>query len=216
MSHLRHLVVLAAAGSLSCTTSATLREPPGTSVAGQDRALLVAAQDTALLTAVVRAVQSDRRAYKMIVDPRPLLPEVEDVVSASFARIPRAVLQAREDALRNMRVEPGDALALGQNARCPGISVRPERAGHDPHAQCPQERLYVVAIALPRPGTARPPAGQVYHTLSRSAAEGYWAVRVIGTTVGPEGSALKGYDYVLKKEGAGWTFVGAVPLYDFH
>ncbi len=63
----------------------------------------------------------------------------------------------------------------------------------------------VAAIALPGHGTARLETAGVYDQLRALAAEGYWAVRVVRTRLGPRGSSLGYYDYVMKKEGAAWT-----------
>jgi hypothetical protein len=155
-------------------------------------------------------VQSDRRAYRLNVDPRPLRPEAE-TEKDGFARLPPAILRARERALRDTHVQLRDPLALGQNERCPGMFVMPAKDGDDPHAGCPLKDIYVVAVGLPRAGTTRLPAGQVYK-LGAGAAEGYWAVRVIGSIVGTGGSVAAAYDYVMKED-AGWNLIEAVPLF---
>ena len=215
MSRSRWLSHVALAGSLGCGTAALPREQQRPApVAAQEAALLVSAQDTALLTAIVRAVRSEAGPLRLFVDPRPLRPDSQlfEVTRAKFGRTSPEVLQAREAALRNMHVEPGDAVALGGNARCPGIFVLPERPGHNPHAQCPGERRYVVAVGLPRPGMGRLPNGGVYDRDRMLAAEGYSAVRVVRTIVTPEGSSLAYYDYVMQKQAGGWKFVQAAGL----
>jgi hypothetical protein len=129
----------------------------------------------------------------------------------AFVRVAPAVLQACEAALRDARVEPGDAIALGRN-RCPGALVFPSSTEPAPHARCPRERVYVAAIGLPRAGTARLAPGEVYDYSARAATEGLWAVRVVATIVGPSGSSLTYYDYVVRRDDPGWTFIKSVPL----
>jgi hypothetical protein len=172
------------------------------------------AQDAALLSLVVRAARALSRERRVVADPRPLRPtgEFEWITAASFAAVPQAVLEARAAALRRAGVELGDALALGQNEACPGVFVLAKDASDKPHAGCPKEHVYVLAVGLPRAGTARLLAGQVYE-LTAGAAEGYWAVRVIATLLTRGGSSLTGYDYVVKKEPAGWRLIKTVALY---
>lgn len=214
MPRSRWLAHVALAATLGCSTAARSREQLPAPVPAQG-AVPVSAQDTALLTAIARAVRSEAGWQRLVVDPRPLRPDSQlfEVSGANFARTSREVLLAREAALRNMQVEPGDAIALGQNERCPGIFVLPERRGHDPHARCPREASYVVAVGLPRPGTGRLPSEEIYDRSRTLAAEGYWAVRVVRTFVGPGGSSLTYYDYVVQKEDTGWRFIKAVTLF---
>jgi hypothetical protein len=214
MSRPRRFAHLAVAGGLACGCATPLRQQPEPApVSAQDTAHL-SARDMALFSVVVRAVRSDARAYRVIVDPRPLPADSRYVAitHANFARIPPAVLQARERAIRAEQVEPGDAVALGDNATCPGVFVFPERPGDDPHARCPKQPRYVVVIGLPRAGTARLPTGEVYDRSRKLAAEGHWAVRVVATVVGPAGWNQTEYDYVMKKEDARWTLVAVVLL----
>src|SRR5262249_19010722 len=107
-------------------------------------------------------------------------------------------------------------IAAGQNASCPGWMVLPpletQKAPRDPHAKCPAEQRYVVAIALPRVGRAHLPNGHAYDR-EKGAAEGYSAARVIGTVLDPSGSSVTVYDFVLKKEESGWKFIEAVALF---
>jgi hypothetical protein len=49
---------------------------------------------------------------------------------------------------------------------------------------------------------------------NHGAAEGYWAVPVIGTILLPGGSSLTGYDYVVKKDDGRWKFIKAVAFFD--
>jgi hypothetical protein len=65
--------------------------------------------------------------HRLFVDPRPLPPDSQlfEMTRGSFVRAAPEVLRAREAALREMQVEPGDAVALGRSAGVPGHSRLP-------------------------------------------------------------------------------------------
>jgi hypothetical protein len=200
-------------GIAACRTVAVPRGQEPAPPAPAESTLASVAEDTAVLTAVIRAVQSQPGRAPLVVDPRPLRP-ADDLLAltrTNLVSLPESALRARERALRGMAVELGDAVADGQ-ASCPGILVVPARDLPDPHARCPKAQAYIVAVGLPRRGTARLPAGEIYDRDRMSAAEGYWAVRVIRTLVGPGGSSKAEYDYVMRKHDTSWAFVGAVGL----
>jgi len=91
----------------------------------------VAASDTALLSAVVRAARVDAGKLPVKADPRPL-PVTSDAYVAtidnatfigetsSMLAIPDSVLAMRTVAIRRLGVEPIDASVLAQSEACPG------------------------------------------------------------------------------------------------
>jgi hypothetical protein len=217
MPCLSRFALMAAVASLGCAAPAAAGGQRG----GAPPGAADTAADTALLSAVVRAARADLGTLRMVVDPRPLRDVLEvTFTEPSFARAAPVVLRAREAALRSAGAEPGDAVALGRTDGCggrlypvaPADSVKGEP---DPHAGCPREGRFVLGVGLARPGKERLPAGQVYGEVGipAEAALGYWAVRVIVKVLSPGGSSVTGYDYVMKKEGARWEFVKAVPLF---
>ena len=213
MSLWRLLAYIALTASPACRAAGPRLERPAIVIGPQDTALLAHAKDTSLLVAVVRALRSDAGPLPVVVDPRPLVAKSELFdVARGFATVPETTLRARERALRGGGAESGDAVALGQNSSCPGILFSPGRGDENPHARCPKRAMYVAAIGLPRPGTARPSPVEVYDPVRMRAAEGYWAVRVVRTIVGPRGSSVSHNDYVMQRDALGWKFIKAVPL----
>jgi hypothetical protein len=177
------------------------------------------AADTALLTAVVRAVQMDQGRLKLLVEPRPLRadPLIVESTMRTIARVPSGILRLREAALRRMGIGLVDAVRVEADMTCAGILVPTLPTDSvSPHAGCPAKEVGVVAIGLPRAGTARSTGGKVYDLRSREAADGYSAVVVLVTKLERGGSSVTGYDYLMKREPSGWRFVEAVARFDAH
>jgi hypothetical protein len=202
--------VLVALGACRSTGVASARS---TSAPAFDT-MLGGAEDTALLSEVVRGLRREQLVPtgRVIVDPRPLLagegsPEISPSV---FARVPPAIFQSRATALRSVGVEPGDAAAPLQG--CAGAMVPyPPPGEPDPKRNCPSQTLFPIAVSLARAGTAKLRPGNVYDGITSRAVEGYWAVRVAVGNVGPGGKVVQYYDVVMRKDGATWTYVKAVP-----
>ena len=206
---------IAAAGLLvlGACRSANVPPPVGTTA----EAILSASRDTAVLPAVIRALQLQQelptRGIRIVVDPRPLLDGggFPPISSGTFASIPSTVLESRAAALRSAGVEPGDAAAPQRN--CGGALLPAPQPGEPDLKQgCPAEELITIAVSLPRAGSAKLPPGEPYDRLSLQAAEGYWTVRVARALVGPGGKSLQYYDVIMRKDGRNWVYVMLLPL----
>lgn len=176
-----------------------------------------AAADGALLSAVLLAARTDAGQEELLVDPRPLAadPQVYDVQPEAFQPVSAVVLRQRSDIIRAAGLREVDATKIGQNAQCPGVLVTTE--GGTPvdstkHAGCPKKLFSVLAVGLPRSGTAALKGDEVYDRETQSAARGYWAARVIRTSLGPGGSSVYAADYVLTKRAEKWIVMKVVGL----
>jgi len=150
------------------------------------------------------------------VDPRPLLSMdalLDGNSEEAFLGVPQSVLDSRMAVLRSIPVKTIDAAAVNQNAKCPSAFRGADSSGADPHAGCPKEDFFVLAIGLPRPGTATIPTGGAYRR-DVGAAIGSAAVLVVQTNIGPGGASVTILDCVLKRAGPGWEFVTCIPLSD--
>lgn len=176
-----------------------------------------AASDRQLLSAILHTAKLQAGRVELRVDPRPLTgagtqtsvqPEALAVVSPSVVRL-------RTDAIRAAGLQPVDATIVNQNSNCPGVQVIGQRDSlgvSNVHAGCPNKQLAVLAIGLPRRGKAVSPGREVYDRDLEAAARGYWAARVIQTSLGPIGSSVHASDYVLTKRAGEWVVVKVVGL----
>jgi hypothetical protein len=176
-----------------------------------------AAADTSLLSAILKAAISEAGRVELRVDPRPLVADSElgDVQPGLIVPVSPAVLRRRTAVIRAAGLRTIDATKVGQNLTCRGVFVidSPDSLGNKTrHVGCPKEPLDVLAVALPRPGRDVLPRDEVYDRDVERAARGYWAVRVIQTSLGPGGSSLKASDYVLAKRAGSWVVVKIVVL----
>lgn len=176
-----------------------------------------AAADTSLLSAILKAAMSDAGRQDLHVDPRPLVafPKQNDVHPEAIAGISAAITNLRTAVIRAAGLRTVDATKVGQTEDCRGIFAIGETDSlgqSDYHSGCPKESFDVLAIALPRPGCDVLPGEAVYDRDSESAARGYWAARVIRTTVGPGGSVVYSADYVLAKRAGSWVVITIVGL----
>lgn len=185
-------------------------------VAGGQQPDSVAA-DTSLLSAILQAAVSDAGRQVLLVDPRPLVafPKRNDVHQEAIAGISPAVTDLRTAVIRAAGLRTVDATKVGQTMDCRGIFAiggTDSLGQSDYHAGCPKEAFDVLAIALPRPGCGVLPGEEVYDRDTETAARGYWAARVIRTTVGPRGSVVYSADYVLAKRAGSWEVIKIVGL----
>jgi hypothetical protein len=179
-----------------------------------------AVTDSEVLPAILKAALSDAGRGDLRVDPRPLIadavylytvrPEVIAPVSAS-------VLDGRAAIIRAAGLRTVDTTAVNQSRNCPGALVisQPDSLGHVDDRRvvgCPQEPFDVLAVGPPRPGSAVLPEDQVYDRAAETVARGYWAARVIRTTLGHGRSSVYAADYVLAKRGGAWVIVKIVGL----
>ncbi len=148
------------------------------------------------------------------VDPRPLLSMdalLDGNSEEAFLGVPQSVLDSRIAVLRSIPVKTNDAAAVNMSEKCQSAWRAADSSGTDPHAGCPKEDFYVLAIGLPRPGTATIPTGGVYRR-DVGAARGYTAVTVVRTNIGPGGAGVTIFVCILKRAGPGWEFVTCIPL----
>ncbi len=177
-----------------------------------------AAADTSLLSAILRAAISDAGRVDLRVDPRPLVADSElgSVQPGVIVPVSPAVLRRRTAVIRAAGLRTVDARKVGQNKDCPGMFVIGKRDWFgiptNSHDRCPKEALDVLAVALPRPGRDVLPGGEVYDRDVERAARGYWAARVLQTSLGPGGSSLKASDYVLARRAGTWVVIKIVGL----
>jgi len=176
-----------------------------------------AAADTSLMSAILRAAISNGGRTDLRVDPRPLVANGElytfesnalAPVSAPDVRLRSAVIQAA--GLRTV-----DATSANQSKNCPGVFVigKPDSLGDsNSHAGCPKEVFAVLAVGLPRAGSKVLAADEVYDLATETVARGYWAARVIRTSLGPSGSSVYASDYVLAKRAGAWVVIKIVGL----
>ncbi len=188
-----------------------------------------AAADTGLLSAILRAAISGAGGGELRVDPRPLVAdsEVDGVEPQVIASVSPAVLRQRTAVIRAAGLRTVDATKVGQNLTCRGVFVidLPDSLGNSTrHVGCPKEALDVLAVALPRAGRDVLPGHEVYDRDVERAARGYWAARVIQTSLGPGGSSVKASDYVLAKRAGTWgsnqdscpLVFGVISVSNFH
>lgn len=172
--------------------------------------------DAQLLSAILKAAISDAGRADLRVDPRPLVAnrELETVEPGAIAPVSALVVRRRTAVIRAAGLRTVDATRLNQNSDCPGVFVidEPDSLGHtdDKHVGCPKESFAVLAVGPPRPGSAVLAGDGVYDRGSGTAARGYWAARVIRTSLGPGGSSVYASDYVLAKRAGMWVVIKIV------
>lgn len=175
------------------------------------------AADSSLLSAIVKAAIIDTGpGEELRVDPLPLVArdEMEEVLSKDMVPVSPEVLRRRTEIIRAAGLRTVDAVRVKQSKDCPGIFYVGKRDSlRRPliHPGCPKQFFYVLAIALPRPGTRVFP-GQVYDRDTQQPARGHWAARVIRTAIGPGGTSLYAADYVLARRGGKWSVIKIVGI----
>ncbi|MEO5903665.1 MAG: hypothetical protein ABIQ55_06615 [Gemmatimonadaceae bacterium] len=177
------------------------------------------AADTSLLSAILKAAIADPEGGKwdLRVDPRPLIAQGEiGIYPETLAPVSALVVRQRTAVIHAAGLRTGDAMKEYQNTECRGVFVRDQRDSlghlHDVHAGCPMDTYDLLAIGLPRPGSAVLGASRVYDRDTGAAARGYWAAQVIRTTLGRGGSSQLTSDYVLARRAGTWVVVKIVGL----
>jgi hypothetical protein len=176
--------------------------------------------DTDVLSAILKAALSDAGTIDLRVDPRPLIADptfLYTVQPEAIASVPALVVSRRADVIRAAGLSTVDTAILEQARSCPGALVisKPDSLGRIDRghvAGCPEEPFAVLAVGPPRPGDTVLPADQVYDRDAEMAARGYWATRVIRTTLGHGRSSVYAADYVLTKRAATWVVIKIVGL----
>lgn len=183
-------------------------------VSAQDT--LAVAGDTALFSTILRTAMANAGREELRVEPRPLDadPRRYGVLAAALAPVSTHDLQERTELIRKLGLRTADAVVENQTFSCPGTAlIAPEWFLRDTvRAGCPKKPYTVVAVALPRRGTADFNKSGPYDRSSETAACGFWSARVIQTALGPGGSSIYAADYVLSKRNGAWTVVKVVGL----
>ena len=175
------------------------------------------ASDLKLLSAMLEAASREAQRMELRVDPRPLLAAFRNhsIRAGGMAPLSSATQRARVAVIRAAGFRAVDATKVGQNQACPGTFalVKPDSTRvSNSYPGCPNRTFAVLVVGLPRIGTAVRPQGEVYDRQTESAAQGYWAARVIRTTLTPNGSSVYASDYVLSKRDGMWTVVKIIGL----
>jgi hypothetical protein len=176
-----------------------------------------AASDSQLLSAILKTAESEAGRIELRVDPRPLIADatLTSVQPQAIATVSPSLVRLRTDVIRASGLRPVDATIVNQNSDCRGVLVIGQRDSlgvSNAHGGCPDKQFAVLAIGLPRRGKAILAGREVYDRDSESAARGYWAARIIQTSLGPLGSSVHASDYVLTKRAGKWVVVKVVGL----
>jgi hypothetical protein len=176
--------------------------------------------DTDVMSAILKFAASAGGAVDLRVDPRPLAADAVnqyEIGTESIAHVSAEVIRRRTDAIRVAGLRAADTLVVNQSRKCPGaLVVRPAdslgRVDANRVAGCPEGPFDVISVGPPRPGSVILPNDSVYDRSSETAAHGYWAARVIRTTLGHGGSSTYAADYVLAKRDGAWLVIKKVGL----
>lgn len=170
-----------------------------------------------LLSAILGAAIADAPGPDLRVDPRPMMANARytTVQSEAMLSISGTVWRRRAAVIRAAGLHTVDATRVGQSKVCPGTLV----LGHTDslgishtHEGCPVKSFSTLVIGLPRPGVKVLRQNEVYDLDTESVARGYWAARVIRTSLASVGSVVLAADYVLTREGGRWKVVKIVGL----
>lgn len=176
--------------------------------------------DTDILSAILKFAALDARPSHFRVDPRPLAAEAAyqyDIEPRLGARVSADVIRRRTDVIRAAGLRAADTATVNQSKECArALAIRPAdspaRGDARRVASCPEDSFDVIAVGPPRPGSAILADNSVYDRNSEAAASGYWAVRVIRTTVGHGRSSAYAADYVVAKRAGAWVVIKKVGL----
>jgi hypothetical protein len=190
--------------------------------AGQTRPRTVT--DSEILPVILKAALSGNPQGDLRVDPRPLIPDASyqyEIQPEAFASVSQSVIDKRGAIVRATGLTVVGTALVNQTNNCPGTLVagQPDSlAGVDNKRRlgCPQKPFDILTVGPPRPGRISIPTDQVYDRSGETAACGYWAVRVIRTTLGHGRSSTFAADYVLTQRGGEWVVVKTVGLMYSH
>jgi hypothetical protein len=173
-----------------------------------------------VLPVILRAALSNGARGDLRVDPRPLIADASYLYAVQpevIASVGTAVIERRAAIIRAAGLAVVDTTVVNQSKSCPGalvLSQRDSLKGVD-NARvvgCPEKPFDILTVGPPRPGSAAIPEDQMYDRSTETAASGYWAVRVIRTTLGHGRSTSFAADYVLTVRGGEWMVVKTVGL----
>jgi len=175
--------------------------------------------DNAVLSAILKAAASDAGRGDLRVDPRPLIVDAAlySVQPEAMAHASPVVVRRRTAVINAAGFKTVDTTIVNQSRNCPGSLVtRPldslGRVDDKRVVGCPEKPFAVIAVGPLRPGSAVLPQDQVYDRDTETAARGYWAARVIRTTLGRGRSRAYAADYVLAKRAGTWVVIKIVGL----
>ena len=149
------------------------------------------ARDTSLLAAVMLAVRDAAAARHQLpvkFDPRALWPDTStrDWGDGRFAALAKADLDARRAEVERLGIAPGSgAIPNG----CPSVMM-PVDPSVD-RSGCPRDLSLIVTLSLPR-------------QTSSSTGDRTETVRSVQLVVHSLGWSIEVYDYVMRKQSAGW------------
>jgi hypothetical protein len=158
--------------------------------------------DIAILPAILEFAALDARPVDLRVDPRPLAAGAAyqyEIEPQALARVSAGVISRRADVLRAAAMRIADTAMVNQSRNCAGaLVITPAdslgRGESKRVVGCPEDPFDVISVGSPRRGSAILPDDSVYDRDSEAAARGYWAVRVIRTTLGHERSSAYAAD----------------------
>ena len=173
-----------------------------------------------LLPAILNAAFSDAGRGDVRVDPRPLKADATDLYvmqPEAVAPVSASVVDGRAAIIRAAGFQIVDTIVVNRSRNCPGALVPKTldslgRVDNRRSAECPEKPFDVIAVGPARPGSAAIPNDRVYDRAAETAACGYWAVRVIRTTLGHGGSSVYAADYVLAEQAGKWIVVKIVGI----
>ncbi len=176
--------------------------------------------DTDVLSVILKAAAADAGPGDLRVDPRPLAADavyLYVIEPQAIAHVSADVIRRRTDVIRATGLRVADTMIVNQVNNCPGALVisRVDSLGRVDAKHvvgCPEDSFMVLAVGPPRPGTAILPGDSVYDRDTETAARGYWAARVIRTSLGHGRSSTLAADYVLANRGGTWVVIKKVGL----
>jgi hypothetical protein len=183
-----------------------------------------AVTDAEILPVILKAALLDAGRADLRVDPRPLIADASYLYAIQpevMAHVSAAVIDGRAAIIRAAGLAIVDTMVVNQSRNCPGsLAVsQPDSLGHVDNSrvvECPEKPFDVLAVGPPRPGSVAIPKDRVYDLNGETPACGYWAVRVIRTTLGHGGSSAFAADYVLAERAGKWVVVKTVGLMYTH
>lgn len=173
-----------------------------------------------VLPVILRAALSDGARGDLRVDPRPLIADASYLYAVQpevIASVGTAVIEGRAAIIRAAGLAVVDTTVVNQSKSCPGTLVlsRPDSLKGVDNTRvvgCPEKPFDILTVGPPRPGSAAIPKDQIYDRSTETAACGYWAVRVIRTTLGHGRSTAFAADYVVTQRASEWVVVKTVGL----
>ena len=176
--------------------------------------------DSDAFEAVAREAYAKGTGVPIGIDARPIW--VDDkrltIDRSSLVSVPESIVNERVRLLRQLGIQAVDATAIGLNDKCPSalagaVPADSTAAGSHAFDHCPGERLIVYGVGTARRGEGVTTESDLYDVGRQSARQGYWAVRVARSNVGPLGADLQVFDYVVACVTDGCHVLKVIPLY---